>query len=58
MYEKRYNEKEGWGWVRIGVFGGDSGQNFTDGSFTGSDKARSLISLVVENGISTGSIVW
>ena len=57
MYEKRYNEKEDWSVERTGVFGGDDGQMFIDGTISGSDEWSSLISLVVENGEGQGTVI-
>ena len=47
MYEKRSNALEGWSFQKIGVFSGDSGQEFVDGTFKGSDKWRSHIHILV-----------
>ena len=51
MYDRLSHSEQGWSWEKIGIFGGEDGQVFLDGTFKGSDKHRSLISLIVENGI-------
>ena len=57
MYDKRSNEKEGWSLEKTGVFGGDSGQDFLDGTISGSDEWRPHISLIVENGEGEGTVI-